>query len=260
MSQYESMYDYLRRVKLAPAPEEGPRMGTEAEGAPAVEMDDLQAAVNAGSILSFVEGLSAQQVEDVLFSVQFAERAADGRANRFTQTRRWYEEYVDMLQNLGWVTEQFGFTQYDQGQEDLQMDAAVIRIIASIATAQGLGIVTQALDALEGLADDDKRIEIFDFYTSEDLSGNFQIGAVQKAPNGVLSLALGAFYFKAVDRKKKFLFFSWGRESVNLWAAAQKMTLNGTYYDNIRQVVKSRITADLTQSLAEIQLARVPTV
>jgi hypothetical protein len=46
----------------------------------------------------------------------------------------------------------------------------------------------------------------------KELSGNFQIGAAQKAENGAASMALGAFYFRASDNRGKFLFLSWGAD------------------------------------------------
>ena len=45
---------------------------------PAAISGNLQAAVNAGSLLSFVDGVSAQEQDDILFSVQFAQRGASG--------------------------------------------------------------------------------------------------------------------------------------------------------------------------------------
>jgi hypothetical protein len=220
-----------------------------------VDPANLRAAVNAGSILAFVDGLTAEEVEDVLYSVQFAIRSADATANRFRDTRRWYEALGDVLQNLGWVTEQFAFSQYDQDQGKLNMDAAALKVIGAIATSSGLAVLTQALDALKGLADDSRQIELFDFHTAEEASGNFQVGAVQKADNGVLSMAFGSFHFKSVDRRRKFLFFSWGDQEVNFWTSAQKMAFNRNYYTKIRNIVTDRLAGDAKESLATIKLA-----
>lgn len=224
------------------------------DGSP-IDPVNLRAAVNAGSILSFVDGLAAEEVDDVLHSVQFAIRAADAAADRFRQTRSWYESLGDIMQNLGWVTEQFAFSQYDQDQGELKMDAVALQVIGAIATAGGLAVLTQALDALKGLADDSKQIELFDFRTASEASGNFQIGAVQKVDNGALSMAFGSFHFKSVDRRRKFLFVSWGRQEVNFWTSAQKMTLNRTYYAQIRDTIRERLAGDAKRYIAAIELA-----
>lgn len=203
--------------------------------------DDLQAAVDAGSLLSFVDGVNSQERDDILFSVQLAQRGASGAFDRFTQTQSWYQKYLEVLENLGWAAEQFAFAKYDQSQGELRMDKAALAIIAAIATQNQLAVLQQAVKALEALAEDDDTIRLFDFHTSAQMSGNFQVGAVQKAENGGLSLAMGAFYFRSVDVRRRFLFFSWGGQNVNFWTAAQKMTLNTTFYAQYRDHVRQKL-------------------
>src|SRR5262249_40998118 len=60
--------------------------------------DTMRAAVNAGSILSFVSGVKANEKSDVLYSTQFAQRAASAQHNRYRASRKWYETYVDVLE------------------------------------------------------------------------------------------------------------------------------------------------------------------
>ena len=77
---------------------------------------------------------------------------------------------------------------------------------------------------------------------------------MQQSANGALAVALGAFYFKANDNRRKFLFFTWGKQSVNFWTAAQKMTLNRSYYDLVRDDVKAKLASDVGDFLAAIEL------
>ena len=203
--------------------------------------EDLQAAVDAGSLLSFVEGVNSQERDDVLFSVQFAQRGASGAFNRFTQTESWYKKYIDILENLGWTGEQLAFTRYEQSEGEIRMDRAALAVIAAIATQNQLAVLRESVKALEALAEDDGTIRLFDFHTSAKTGGNFQIGAVQKAANDALALALGAFYVSGVDARRRFLFFSWGAQKVNFWVAAQKLTLNATFYAQHRDLVQQKL-------------------
>ncbi len=203
--------------------------------------EDLQSAVNVGSLLSFVEGVSAQEKDDVLFSVQLAQRGASGAFDRFGQTRSWYQKYVEILENLGWTAEQLAFVQYDQSEGEIRMDKAALAIITAIATQNQLAVLQESLKALAALAEEDGTIRLFDFHTSTKMSGNFQIGAIQKAANDALAMALGAFYFSGADARRRFLFFSWGGQKVSFWTAAQKMTLNVTFYAEHRDIVKRKL-------------------
>lgn len=209
--------------------------------APSPPPANLTAAVNANTLLSFVEGVLPQEKDDVLYSIQLAVRGATGKFDRFTQTQAWYQKYTEVLENLGWSSEQFAFTRYDEIDGELRMDQAALAVIAAIATQNQLTILTESIRALERLAEGDRTICLFDSHTSTATNGNFQIGAVQRANNGALSLALGAFHFRSRDTRRRFLFFGWGAEQVNFWTAAQKLTLNTGFYAPLREAVQNKL-------------------
>ena len=86
------------------------------------------------------------------------------------------------------------------------------------------------------------------------MSSNFQIGAVQKADNGALSSAMGAFYFRSNDARRGFLFFAWGAQEVHFLTAAQKMTFNTTLYAPHREIVRQKLDASAPDFIAELKL------
>lgn len=225
-------------------------------GTTALVPADGQAAIDGGSVLSFVGGIDRQDMDDVLYSVQLAQRGASGAYDRFTETEFWYRKYMEILTNLGWTTEQLTFSRFNQSQGDFQMDQAALAVIAAVAMQNQLAILQQAISALSRMADADASIKLFDFHASVEEAGNFQIGAVQRMPNGALSMALGAFYFRCVDSRKRFLFFKWGGESVNFWTAAQRMTLNTDFYAKRRQTVIDKLGADADRYLADLPVGK----
>jgi hypothetical protein len=227
-------------------------LGTRSPGEPIPA--DLQAAVDAGSLLSFVAGVSRRERDDVLYSVQLAQRGASGAYDRFTQTASWYAKYIEILEHLGWAAEQLAFARYEQGEGDLRMDRAALAIITAIATHNQLAVLKEAVRALEALAEDDDRIRLFDFHTCSETSGNFQIGAAQKADNGALALAIGAFHFRSLDARRRFLFCAWGAQQVSFWTAAQKMTLNATLYASHRELVERKLAASAADFIAALAL------
>ena len=213
-----------------------------------------RASVNVGSLLSFVEGVSEQEKNDVLYSVQLAQRGASGSFDRFTQTQAWYGKYVEILQNLGWNADQWAFGHFDQAEGDFRMDQAALAIITAIATQNQLAVLQQSVAALSKLAEGDGALTLFDFHSSMEGNGNFQLGAVQRAANGALWMALGAFYFRGVDERKRFLFFKWGSRQVNFWTSAQRLTLNSDFYARRRDDVVARLEADAPSFIADLRL------
>ncbi len=242
-----SIESYISRLSISAA---AMPAGIVTKGAPegtapkAVLPADLQAAVDAGSILSFVSDVGPSEKSDILFSVQLAQRAANAAFDRFAQTKSWYGKYNEVLEAVGWATEQFAFASHDQSEGDFVMDKAALSVIASIATGNQLGAITASISALEKLADNDGAITLFDFNAASEGSGNFQIGAVEKGASGALSMALGAFYFRGVSERRKFLFFNWGLNEINFWTAAQKMTFNTAIYDKVRGAVELKLGKD----------------
>jgi hypothetical protein len=216
---------------------------------------DLNAAVDAGSLVSFVSGVDDREKSDILFSVQLAQRAADAAFDRFAQTRTWYSKYNEVLEAVGWTTEQFAFAAHEQAEGDFRMDQAALAVISAIATGNQLQAITASISALEKLADKDGAITLFDFHAAADLSGNFQIGAVQKSEkNASLSMALGAFYFRTTEQRRKFLFFRWGRNDVNFWTAATKMTFNVAIYDKVRGAVEQKLGNSALEFISKLDI------
>lgn len=212
------------------------------------------AKVNVGSLLSFVDGIPSQARDDVLYSVQLAQRAASGTHDRFTQTRAWYQTYIEVLENLGWAIDQFAFSLFDQSEGEFRMDQAALAIITAIATQNQLIVLQQSVAALSKLAEDDGTIRLFDFHSSMQGSGNFQLGVIQLSASGTLSMALGAFYFRTVDERRRFLFFKWGARQVNFWTAAQRMTLNTDFYARCRDEVIAKLDADAPKFIGDLIL------
>lgn len=259
---------YIRDLSLAPyepaMPELAPAVKksvrrhatakTTARSAVAEAAPTFEAKVNVGSLLSFADGIPSQARDDVLYSVQLAQRAASGAHDRFTQTRAWYETYVEVLENLGWATEQFAFSLFDQSEGEFRMDQAALAVITAIATQNQLAVLQQSVAALAKLAEEDGTIRLFDFHSSMQGNGNFQLGAVQLSDNGALSMALGAFYFRTVDERRRFLFFKWGARQVNFWTAAQRMTLNTDFYARRRADVIAKLDADAPKFISDLKL------
>lgn len=214
------------------------------------------ACINTGSLLSFVAGVSEEDKNDVLYSVQLAQRAASGVFDRFTQTQFWYQKYIEVLQALGWASEQFSFSLFKQDEGEFRMDQAALGIITAIATQNQLGVLKQAVDALSKLAEDDGPISLFDFHSSVQSSGNFQLGAVRRTENGAVSMAIGGFYFHAVDDRRRFLFLRWGSRNIHLWTAAQRLTLNTDFYARRRADVIARLDADAKDYIADLRIAK----
>ena len=215
---------------------------------------DVRAAVNGASVVSFVAGLDAVGMSDVLYSTQFAQRAASARRDRHAATEDWYRAYVEVLERVGWVAQGFAFAQRRTDRGGFTMDSAALEVIGTIATGNHLAILVKAVDALRKLADEDRAIRILELQAFAELSGSFQPGTVQRDPNGALTLALGAFHFRCHQAGGRFLFWTWGRDEIEFFAAAQTLTLNAGNYATVRAAVAARLAAAAPDYVAELAI------
>ena len=86
-------------------------------------------------------------------------------------------------------------------------------------------------------------------------AGNFQLGAAQKAGNGAVSLAMGAFHFQSQDQTANILFFKRTTKSLQIWSAAQRMTFNPSSYAGVRGQIRQLLGEQRSQAIAALKLA-----
>ncbi|GHE98262.1 hypothetical protein GCM10016455_18690 [Aliiroseovarius zhejiangensis] len=219
----------------------------------AAHQQSLQAAVNASSVISFVENLTPSQKEDVLLSTLFAQRAADAKADPVKDREAWQATYMDMLSLMGWTREAAPFEASQKMKGNGSFDKVILATLAQVATGNQFKIVESAMEALRGLAANDGKIKLFDFETSSSTGGNFQIGSAE-ASGDVISMALGAFNFTFKDKKQNILFVSWGKNELEYWLSAQKVSLSPTIYADVREIIRDKLSDTRKSLIADIDI------
>jgi hypothetical protein len=189
----------------------------------------------------------------VLYSTQFAQRAANKKFDRFAATEAWYGVYGSVLDNLGWGVEAFAFSEAHSASGKLKLDRAALEVIQEIASGGQLAMLVKTMGALKKLSEGERAITLFELNSRRDLSGNFQLGAAEKS-GGAISLALGAFRFRAIDNRGGFLFAMWGLGEIQFWTAARKMTLNPGHYAVHRDAVIAKLKAEAANYVAGLEV------
>lgn len=249
----EDLVGYVEGLSFLPSP--NGRQWTPVRSPAAVQLEPpIQAAVVVGAVVAFADNVPQAQRQDILDSMQLAQRAATGAFDRHEETERWYGKFVEVMERVGWMTSSFAFAKQEQDQGELKVDARALQIVATVAAQGALGVLTKSLSLLEGMADGDHAISVYREFASTNLSGNFQLGTAELSPQGALSVGLGAFYFGARDYQTRTLFGSWGANRIDFWSAAQRMTLNEQQFDKARTAVRKAL-GDPSPYVAELKLA-----
>lgn len=210
------------------------------------------AAIDVGAVIAFDAQVSRQERQDVLDSVQLAQRAATGAHDRFKDVQHWYGKFIEVLERVGWVPTAFAFVEHEQKSGELEMDAEALNIVEAIATGGALSVLRQAIGTLKGSAGTDRKITLFQRHATTDGSGNFQVGEV-KREDGKLIMAMGAFHYQAADRRTGWIFGRWGSNAVRFWSSAQEMAFQTGQYEKVRKLVRTKL-GDPTDYVASLEV------
>lgn len=217
---------------------------------PLLDGDEAEGAIVGESIHSFVKGIPLQIKKDILNSVLLAQLSANSEHNRFTEQELWYQKYVEVLENIGWIVENFKFEEYKTHGTDLTIDQAVIDIAKSMCTDDEIDIATKALSALKT---DDDAFAVWSQSASNSKMGNFKLSPakievdnklVESAKNEDYKLPMmtvSAFKIDAQELSTRFLWAKWSETDVRIWKAVQRMDLDEEAYADIREEVKAKL-------------------
>lgn len=250
----------VRAMRLPTDDDLGPfldklRHATDGSKRPKALVDNKDSAqVNAGSLTSFTERLSGQNRSDVKNSTLFAQLAANKAFDRYKQPMDWYKKYIDVLGLIGWNQPAFTFDTYRSGSSTVELDKAVLGILAAIATANEIAIVKATMDGLKALGDDSKQMLIWDSNSNNGSSGNFQIFPADVTSNGDVVMILDGMQFNAQTSHTRFLWWSWQSTSIEIQRAASKFVLNEEIYAKVREEIIDKLGARAAQMVADIDI------
>ena len=127
---------YVQALELAPPKASPNKAGSRlmvAADEVAPDPDKAVATLTGGSVLINQPGISQQSVSDVAHSCTLAERVADKKVpEKEKNMSKWFDEYVDVLKNIGWFSKEKNFHDYEIKSKDFTMDQVVLSIAAAI--------------------------------------------------------------------------------------------------------------------------------
>lgn len=196
--------------------------------------------VDAGSLVSFVAGLSGQNQADVLNSTLLAQLAANKKFDREADTKNWYQYYRTVLENVGWVLQEFDFTEVTASGDTFTADKVILDVLGAIATGAEAAVVTETMNALKALSDDDGRMVLFSHNAHSLHKGSFQV-AVATLSGGVVVMRIGAVYFSSTQSVTRVLWFGFSKSNSSMYKGGQTIDLNEDVYSRVREQIIQKL-------------------
>lgn len=200
------------------------------------------AAVNGAQLIALSDRLSPKQRKAVLYSNQFAKRAADADADPLTDRANWWATYNAALAAMGWVSTDSVARVATAEDRDATLDTLALDIMAGLVGVDKLRAISAVLTGLKKLGRDDERLMLLDMESKRHDGGAIQIGEAELA-NGNLTMTTGAVQFISEDSRKQILFAKWGSLTAKIWLAADRRELNQDFYFGKAQaIVENRLS------------------
>ena len=211
------------------------------------------AQVNAGSLTSFVQGVTGLQKADVMNSTLLAQLSANKAYDRFKDPMNWYKYYTNVLGQVGWNIPGFAFDTYTSGGSTIELDTAVLGILTAIATAGEIALIAATMKSFKSLSDGSKPLKIWDANASSGNNGNFQIFPVANVNDTPVMLMCG-MQFNAKTSHDRFLWFTWFSTNINVQRAANKFELNNNVYSRVRQQIIDKLGDRASTFVADLDI------
>lgn len=183
-------------------------------------------------VVAFADGVSAENRNAVMYSVQFAEKYADMKASRKTEAMKWYQAYGLAISNCGWFSNSFVFVDHDTSTINVTMDSLVLDIIAQVAAFNAAAILPLLGRVLETIKNDNALITLFDNNSKGDSVGSFQIVPCLESSQGIPVTVFAGLECEFKSNEGGAWFWKWKSSNLKVQKAATMINLN---YDSYKR-------------------------
>jgi hypothetical protein len=248
----DSAHSYVHSLEL---PEPPPQLEA-AESAIAFDTEPEVVAVGA-QLAEFSKQVSPAQRATVADCLLLAQLAANKASVMNADLMAWYGKYLEVLQNIGWVSEQMEFK--ESVVEDLNADVhkAIIPVLTSMLgpAAAAASMVVGVLKGLQAMDQDNPWITLFDRSSTHVSGAKFQLGFVDAdKAGGSVTIQLMALAIDAKKRITQVLFFKFSKEKAKLSVAQGTLGIGPERLQGISKAVGEKVAPFLIDNIGKIDL------
>lgn len=246
----ESAKAFVERAELAAA---RPLLLAESGSEDAKKVADFvfdktkdQASVVGSDVVAFVQGLTPEQRQDVVNATMLAQLVAKSKVKNpqtLDDVLKWYDEYFDVLDNIGFVVQNRGFAQFAEKGTQVEVHEAIIEVakVALGAAPTALLLVTKTLESLKSMNEGSPWITLFQRETRSAKTAHFQVTLAAPDKDGGLLITLLAFGMEAKSTLTQVLFFKVKKDEATLRNANGNVSINPNILAHVRPTIEKKL-------------------
>jgi hypothetical protein len=201
-----------------------------------------QAQVVGSGVFSFAPGVNAATREAISDALLLAQLVANKQSNAADQPVVWFAEHVKILQKLGWVTADGGWTDYTAAGVAADVHHEILAVLAAVLgpAPAALAILTATVEALKAMDAASPWIRIFSRESQKANIARFQLGAVEASGDAV-SMSMLACLIEASSSITQVLFFKVGEAKASFKANHTRVSTGGGALRQLHPKIRAKI-------------------
>jgi hypothetical protein len=218
-----------------------------------------QALVVGSELVSFVQGISAQQRSDIVNAILLAQLRAKKvlpQPTDLATTRTWYQQYFDVLSHIGFVIQQSNFQKYEQASDGFEVNQAILEVAAVLLAGApaALAVLTTTLNALQKMNASSPWITLFDRESRSVNTAHFQVSTVDRDDAGELFVMLTAFALEANSKVTQVLFFKFKSNDVRIENTTGKASINASVLAGVRKALTKKLSGLTAEYVGDLEI------
>jgi hypothetical protein len=245
-----STRDYVMSLDLPAEPQ-----GAEFESAP--DFGTERQAVAVGSQLTeFTPAVSTDARSAISNSLLLAQLAANKAANQVADVFAWYGKYTEVLQGIGWQSQDLDFQGQDTAAKDLDVHKAIIPVVALALgpAAAAASIVVAVLKGLQDMNSTSPWITLFNQQSQHASGAKFQVTYVDSDSTGQPQLTLVCFAVTAQQTVTQVLFFKFTSQKVQLKQSTGKLGVTLERLKGDQAAIAGRVDSFIAGNIKNIDI------
>ena len=189
-------------------------------------------------------------------SILLAQLAANKAAGEAQDVFRWYDKYVEVLQNIGWQIRDVDFQTQTVTDKNAGMHKAIIPVITAILGphAAAASIVLSVLNGLREIDTSTPWITLFDRASQHAHGAKFQVSYVDADAHGHPEITLLSLGIRANRTITQVLFFKFSSEDAELKKASGKMAVSMQRLNSARDAIAERVQPFIADFVKNVEI------
>jgi hypothetical protein len=245
---------YVESIDLSGTPREIVQQGDRGEPSGMFDAAKAQAQVVGAGLFSFSQGVDAAVREAISNSALLAQLVANKRTSQAEAPLEWFKEYAGVLQNVGWVQQESGWSDYTTKGDALEVDQKIVEVMSAVLgpAPAALSIITTTINALGAMDPSSSWIRIFSRESQQVRMGRFQIGLVERTVGDDVFVSLLACLVEARTAMSQVLFFKFKNAQATFKANSTKVSINRASLMDLGPTILKKVRAYQVDYLSNI--------